>query len=85
MTYVSSSSAANGIINKPHGNKNKRNKKRGNKAKEVQSWEEWESSTKNPEGGSWIPGTIPMSIIKTMKWGDIDELTNEEFGYFAYK
>ena len=32
--------------------------------------------------GKWIHGTIPMSTIRRMKWGDIDELTDEEFGYY---
>lgn len=76
MTYVSCSVANTKT-------KNRKNKKKGNKAKEVQSWDEWESSMKKPVGGTWIPGTIPMSIIKKMKWGDIDDLTDEEFGYFG--
>ena len=25
----------------------------------------------------------PYDVIKKMKWGDIDELTDEEFGYFG--
>mgnify|MGYP006889529972 CR=1 FL=1 len=32
--------------------------------------------------GKWVHGTIPMSSIRRMKWGDIDELTDEEFGYY---
>ena len=32
--------------------------------------------------GKWVCGTIPMETIKKMKWGDIDELTDEEYGYF---
>ena len=32
--------------------------------------------------GKWVHGTIPMSTIRRMNWGDIDELTEEEFGYY---
>lgn len=35
-----------------------------------------------PHHGKWVHGTIPMSTIRRMKWGDIDELTDEEFGYY---
>tara|TARA_B100001287_G_C22633716_1_gene506466 strand:- start:1040 stop:1375 length:336 start_codon:yes stop_codon:yes gene_type:complete len=31
---------------------------------------------------TWVKGTIPMKIIKKMKWGDLNELTDEEYGYF---
>lgn len=40
-----------------------------------------QSETK-PRHGKWVHGTIPMSTIRRMKWGDIDELTDEEFGYY---
>ena len=40
-----------------------------------------QSETKTRHG-KWVHGTIPMSTIRRMKWGDIDELTNEEFGYY---
>ena len=32
--------------------------------------------------GKWVHGTIPMSTIRKMKWSDIDELIDEEFGYY---
>ena len=35
-----------------------------------------------PQHGKWVHGTIPMSTIRKMKWGDIDNLTDEEFGYY---
>ena len=40
-----------------------------------------QSETKTRHG-KWVHGTIPMSTIRRMKWGDIDELTDEEFGYY---
>ena len=40
-----------------------------------------QSETKTRHG-KWVHGTIPMSTIRKMKWGDIDELTDEEFGYY---
>lgn len=82
MTYISAS-VANKPRKKTTGNKNRKNKRKGNKSKEVQSWNEWEASMKKPECGSWIAGTIPMRDIKKMKWGDIDDLTDEEFGYYT--
>lgn len=30
----------------------------------------------------WVPGTIPMRTIRKMKWGDLNNLTDEEYGYF---
>ena len=40
-----------------------------------------QSETK-PRHGKWVHGTIPMSTIRRMKWGEIDELADEEFGYY---
>ena len=54
-------------------------KKRGNKAKEVQSWDDQPRTT----CGKWVEGTIPMKTIMKMKWGDIDELSDEEFGHYV--
>lgn len=31
----------------------------------------------------WVKGTIPMDKIQRMKWGDLNDLTDEEFGYFC--
>lgn len=31
----------------------------------------------------YIAGTIPWADIQKMKWGDIDELTDEEYGFFV--
>jgi len=30
----------------------------------------------------WVPGTIPIKSIREMKWGDLNELSDEEYGYF---
>ena len=68
--------------------KNKRRQtKKGNKAKEVQSWDDIERIENGfiipkTSFGKWIQGTIPMKNIVKMKWGDIDELTEQEFGYY---
>ena len=72
--------------------KNKKKRKTTNKAKEVKDWETWETMTKQENSTKtstsknikmvWVPGTIPMKIIKKMKWGDLNELTDEEYGYF---
>lgn len=81
---------------KKNQNKQKKRKQRGNKAKEVTSWYDIRDdeplntntkSTQNPTQkvqcqGHWVPGTIPQSVINKMPWGDLDELTNEEFGYW---
>lgn len=66
----------------------KKRKQRGNKAKQVTSWDDMcdveSSNTKSTQKaqGHWVPGTIPQSVIKKMPWGDLDELTDEEFGYW---
>ena len=63
----------------------KKNKKTGNKSKEVLFWDDMPDSKENPKNmntGKWIPGSIPMSEIRKMKWGDIDDLTDEEFGFY---
>jgi hypothetical protein len=73
-------------------NKQKKRKQRGNKAKEVTSWDDIEHETQPQQTqqtqqtqcqGHWVPGTIPQSVINKMPWGDLDELTNEEFGYWS--
>ena len=33
--------------------------------------------------GYWVKGTVHPSIIKCMPWGDLNELTDEEFGYYV--
>jgi hypothetical protein len=69
-------------------NKQKKRKQRGNKAKEVASWDIIENETQQAKKaqkaqGHWVPGTIPQSVINKMPWGDLDELTNEEYGYWS--
>ena len=71
-------------------NKQKKRKQRGNKAKEVTSWDNIENETQplqtqqtQKAQGHWVPGTIPQSVINKMPWGDLDELTNEEYGYWT--
>lgn len=58
-------------------------KKRGNKAKEVQSWDDMENDQPRTTFGKWVEGTIPMKTIMKMKWGDIDELSDEEYGHYV--
>ena len=63
----------------------KKNKKSGNKSKEVLFWDDMPDSKENPKNmntGKWVLGSIPMSEIKKMKWGDVDDLTDEEFGFY---
>ena len=31
----------------------------------------------------WVPGTVSRKAIQQMKWGDLNELTDEEYGYFV--
>jgi len=57
----------------------------GYSAPKAQAREDDENQTQGQaqgQYGKWVRGTIPMKIIKQMKWGDIDELTDEEYGYF---
>ena len=75
----------------------KKRKQKGNKAKEVESWDDIDgknckttnvSSTPSETGGiklkgKWICGTIPQSEINKMPWGLLDELTDEEYGYYC--
>ena len=69
-------------------NKQKKRKQRSNKAKQVTSWDIIENETQQTQQtqkaqGHWVPGTIPQSVINKMPWGDLDELTNEEYGYWT--
>lgn len=78
----------------------KKRKQKGNKAKEVEFWEDIDgknSKTTNNSSppsetgenkqnklkGKWICGTIPQSEINKMPWGLLDELTDEEYGYYC--
>ena len=72
--------------------KAKKNKKRRttNKSKEVKDWEDMPTISKKEENKAtesqkrmvWVPGTISMKTIREMPWGDLNELTDEEYGYF---
>lgn len=68
---------------------NKKKNKGKNRSKEVDGWDDIPGygapkvqKQEEKQYGKWVQGTIPMKTIKQMKWGDIDELTDEEFGYY---
>ena len=74
---------------------NKKKNKGKNRSKEVDGWDdipgysaskaqarETDKNEAQGQYGKWVRGTIPMKTIKQMKWGDINDLTDEEYGYF---